>query len=520
MRPTVRPGDAKDAAQALELEVCVGRLLTALFPDVPDEPVPWERPGRYPALERAVIADPALRGALLDDDEDSVATAWANRLKFRGLDLALHHTLAVVYREKALALPPDTERAADLLATTTALWTLLLGSRAFWDGQAATGGAPGAEDELRDAVCRELFGLHRKHGSVALRQGESDIADTHLGALDACRAGAAAVRETLEGTRIGWSAGDDKSRWAAMAALAERAIDDWCHETIEHGAEALEDADAVARLPAGITKDFATGLDRVRPLTELSVPLPRLLTTALEWCNEWQMCVYGLKSGQDSRRRQIRSILDGARPFAEDLAESTRPGQSHLRENQALSRHFMFRGFVADTAESAIREYEKALEWNPHNANAEKLLEDQRSHEAIGAAVDEAVRQLEAGRARLAMVAVQRIAHLPEAREDVRSLTCAIHVRLALDALDDDDFAGVERELNRATTYAASAEEEASILVYRALGVLRQAATGPPRLAAQRQVTALGLLRKALQLNPPDHLVRQIHQLAPHLRYR
>ncbi len=341
MTDGIRAGEVKDAARGLENAVCVERLLDALFPDAPQDAVPWDRSGRYPALERAVESDGALRRALLADDRDGIADAWSGLLSRRGLDLGLHHTLAVIHREQTLRLPPHTERAADLLATTTALWVLLLASATFWQLSAAPRGATAeAEDELRAAVCEELFGLHRKHGTVALDHDEPGLAGTHLRVLDACRSGAAAVRDLLTGTRLTWlSPADpadpaDPGRWADVSRHAERVIDDWSHETIRHAEEVLQDADAVAKLPPGITKDFRSAVHRLLPLAGLNVALPRVLTTGLEWCNEWQYCIYGLPEDDTSRGDQMKGTVRLARHFADGLAGVSTPGQGHKRETR------------------------------------------------------------------------------------------------------------------------------------------------------------------------------------------
>ncbi|ONK12654.1 hypothetical protein [Streptomyces sp. MP131-18] len=517
----IRPGEAKDAARGLQSAVCVERLLDALFPDAPQDPVPWDRAGRYPALERAIESDGVLRQALLADDQDRIAGAWSGLLSRRGLDLSLHHTLAVIYREQTLRLPPHTERAADLLATTTALWVLLLASATFWQLQAAPREAVAeAEDELRAVVCEELFGLHRKHGTVALDQDEPGLAETHLRVLDACRGGAAAVRDLLAGTRLTWLSPADPGRWADVSRLAGRVIDDWSHEAIRHAEEVLEDADAVAKLPPGITKDFTSAVHRLLPLAGLDVPLPRVLTAGLEWCNEWQYCIYGLPVDDASRQRQMKGAVRLARHFADDLAGVATPGQSHLRENQALSKHFMFRGFIADDPAAAEQAYRTALEWNPLNSNAEDLMKDQRTAATLKSAFDRATDALNGGRPQEALDAMRTVEHIPEAGEDVRLVRHAAHVRLAEQLLERSQYARALDELRRAAQYTSTAEEECTVLIYRALVLLKQSGAAPRRTQPQLQLSAQSQLRQALAKNPPDHIREQIYQLAPMLRYQ
>lgn len=56
-------------------------------------------------------------------------------------------------------------------------------------------------------------------------------------------------------------------------------------------------------------------------------------------------------------------------------------GNAYTPENQALSQHFLFRGFSQKDPQEGIKEYEEALAWNVANENAKQLLGD--AHKVI-----------------------------------------------------------------------------------------------------------------------------------------
>lgn len=357
-------------ARGLELDVHVGRLLGHLFPDAEHEQVPWERPGRYAALEAAVEADRGLLRALRNGRADRVEQSWADFLKTLEHDVRLHHTLALLYREMALGAPVPTARAGGYLARATVLWTLLLASEDFWEQHGETPAGPGAEVRLRGTVCGELFGMHRKLGGEALQAGERDTARLHLKVLEAARQGESAVHGLLREFGIPWSVPIDAQRWAEISALAGSVTDDWCAEVIRTAEKAVKDPAAIAQLSEGIDKDYESGIRILKPLTGLGIPLPRLLQTGLDWHNELQTCLYHM-----GRTEELRKVVGKAREFADALAPLCTPGKGHLPGNRALGWHFVDRGiFVARDNRAAAVLYEQALKWDPSNVSAPPLL--------------------------------------------------------------------------------------------------------------------------------------------------
>ncbi|MFE7839419.1 hypothetical protein ACFU53_26205 [Streptomyces sp. NPDC057474] len=363
-------GRTESIARGLELDTCVRRLLDQFFPGAEHEPVPWERPGRYAALEEAVEDDAELARALRAADSRRVERRWADCLRAREYDVRLHHTLALLYRGMALGGPAPTARAGGHLARASVLWALLLASERFWEQHGEEPAGPEAETRLRGTVCRELFGMHRRLGAEALQAGERDTARLHLRVLEAARKGESDVLGLLREFGIPWSLTIDARRWAEISALAGAVTDEWCAEVVLTAEKALKNPTAIAGLGQGIDQDYESGVNALKPLIGLGVPLPRLLQTALDWHNELQMCFY-----QMQQIDELRKAAGKAREFADQLAPFCTPGKGHLPGNKALSVHFKFRGlFVAQGNRAASVMYEEALKWNPGDDNAADLL--------------------------------------------------------------------------------------------------------------------------------------------------
>ncbi|GAB2917945.1 hypothetical protein [Streptomyces mayteni] len=472
----IQPDTLRRLARDLEIDACVVRLLAHLVPGTTTAPMPWDRPGRYPVLETEIQADVLLHQALLSNEQSRVREAWARRLQYREIGIPLHHTLAVLHREAALASSGDTEQAAELLTRASALWTLLLGTASFWPQyhhQDLAG-------ELCPAICRELFELHRTRGAAALARGEHGTARTHLTALDACRQGEPAVRELLSPMSL-WQdseapsarirSGDvfhglahprGRSHWAEISRMAGDVLDDWYHEAINAAGQKLTDPAGVARQPAGITKDFDAGVRALEPLAGLATPALRLLIAGLDWCNEWLLCIYHLSEPQPVRQRKMRQTLDRASTFAEPLARIATKGNGTRGENQALSKYHLFRGFVADAPLTAVRSYTEALEWNPHNDNATTLrdqanaaLHREKFDYVLGSALS-AVKDGDTTRARAGISTLQGLAATDEDRAWVYFLraTSTLAEVASSPGRTDDGHRDAREQLDLALAYA------------------------------------------------------------------
>lgn len=357
-------------ADRLELQVATSRLLAFLFPD--DEP-PLD-PGRYRFLDRIVERRPSLRRSLLDDEGSAVGREWAQVLDEHGAHVSLLHGLAILHREAATRSTARGAPDEGYWTVATALLTLLFSTERFW-GSFWSGWYWGAEDrdrdDLLDACLRSVLAVHRTLGQKAFAAGRFDEAGLHLRCLDACRSGPDALASMLERRGISCRLPIDGARLARAQEIARRLMDEWCGEVVHEAERAANDADALARLPEGVRQDYGAGIGHLQPLIDLGVPHVAVLRASLRWYNDWCYDLY-VKRQLD----EIRDVMAAARQVADLLAPLCTPVHGHLPENQALSTHYMIRGFTAD-GEQALAEYRQALIWNEANDNAEQLLRDQ-----------------------------------------------------------------------------------------------------------------------------------------------
>jgi tetratricopeptide (TPR) repeat protein len=356
-----------DLAQRVESQICVDRLLDHLFPNAPSVA---DRPGRHAVLTELVLDNPRLYLALLREEHQAVHDAWSTCLGEHDTDLRLLHTLAVLYRERALA-NPDQER---LLIAATALWGLLLSTPEFW--ATASTRVVDQQAELVDTVAGELFGLHASAGRHALTEGRDALAQQHLGCLVAGRSGELA--ELLMEFDILYVPSIDEQLMRRVSGLAAGLLDDWSNDLIRAAEKAVEDPVAIAALPSGISKNWSGGVEVLRPLVRIGAPLSRVLRVALDWYVDW---CYALVPNKDFDG--IEELLKSARQFADQLVPLAERGQGHQPENQALSRYHMFLGYVATKVDVSKTQYRLALDWDPYNDEAQNLLDKSAVEEVL-----------------------------------------------------------------------------------------------------------------------------------------
>ncbi|MBO2445702.1 hypothetical protein J4573_01225 [Actinomadura barringtoniae] len=355
MRSGPSHSDLTELADALELEMCVERLLALLFPGEPDR---LERPGRYAALEKAVSAGDDLRTALLNGDDAAATREWQRVLAQGAKDVQLHHTLAVLYRERALTQRAD----AEYLDVATVLWILLLADPQF------RGAAP-EMDGTRTALVRELIDLHVTQGSQALASGRPEAARLRMRCLEACRSGREAMVDLLAGYKIPYGHPAEKGRLEEIATLVTAAVDGWCTEVIEAAERLTRDPERIAKLPKNVAMDYGAGIERLAPFIALGVQFPKALSLGLRWHNDW---CSKLETGTD--RDQLKKVVASARAFADELTPLCTKDDPKSIENQAISKYFAHLARSSDETGDRIRNCEIALEWNPGNSSATIIL--------------------------------------------------------------------------------------------------------------------------------------------------
>jgi hypothetical protein len=364
-----QPGEL---ARHLVLELCVDRLLGHIFPAGPEFP---QRYGRHRVLADVVARSPRLRRALLDGDEGEIQKAWSVCLTERRKDLRLHHTLAVLYRERALATPAGADDDGRLVVAT-ALWGLLLGTRDFWDE--AGENVARWQGDLLTTLARELFTRHATEGRRVVAEGRFKAAEPHLRCLVAGQSGPEELVRILVGFGLPYRHIVDEQLSRQVGSIAREVLGGWCADVVRAARKVVDDPDAIAELPEGITNNWAGGIDVLQPFVRIGVPVKKLLRTGLEWYVKWW---YNLNRLDDLAR--IRKQLEPAARFADGLIPLCTKGQGHKPENQALSRYFMFCGFATDDAAEKTSAQDKALEWNPNNDNARNLRVDAQIGELL-----------------------------------------------------------------------------------------------------------------------------------------
>jgi tetratricopeptide (TPR) repeat protein len=417
---TAEPRPA-EVARLLQLELCVDRLLGHLFPDQEIR----ERPGRHQVLTEVVRHSPALRRALLDDDEGATLKAWTKCLAERGTDLSFHHTLAVLYRERALV----GDESGSLLVFATALWALLLGTAEFWDR--ASERVLEQQSELATEVAEELFMLNATTGRQALADDRVDAAGPHVRCLVACRSGADRVLDILSEFGLPYEHTVDERLMGQVSDVATSVLDDWCADLVRAAEKTVADPDVIARLPDGISKNWEGGVAMLEPVVRAGVWMPRVLSTGLQWYVEW--CFALNKQDEDDR---IGTLLKSADLFVRPLVEVSVKGRGHLLENQVLSKYFMFRGFVEPKPAERERKFRRALAWNPNNSNAQELLDSAR----VGALVTKGLAAAGEKRYPEALALLQDALEIERdsTRQDhVRRQIADVHNQAGIDAVDE-----------------------------------------------------------------------------------
>jgi tetratricopeptide (TPR) repeat protein len=161
-----------------------------------------------------------------------------------------------------------------------------------------------------------------------------------------------------------------------MQKTAEELLDDWCASLVREAVKITEDAEAISNLPQGIRKNYEGGIRQLELFIKLKIPVKRVLRTCLELYNDWCYDLYVIRDLD-----YLKTLIESTVQIVEQLVPICTKSCSHTPENQALSQYFLFKGFIADDPNLAIKEYEEALAWNLANDNAKTLLGD--SYEAI-----------------------------------------------------------------------------------------------------------------------------------------
>ena len=365
------PEPAERILRQLEADERVQKLIGGLFPNSPV--LSWQRPGRYPSLDRLITSNPELRAVLDADKREQITEQW--QLACPGGDIELWHTIAVLSREDALARTPETAAVVQAGISAMALWMLLLAEPALRKLFGDRPYAVEAEVLLRTQLIDELLVSQKLLLTEALARRDLHAVRAHVHALDAVRQGTVATRSLVAGNftdtaaRIGIE--------VEFAPIGERAmalLEEWGAERIAAGQLRLgTDRAASKKRSRAIVADYGAAIEEVAIVAQLGLGLKDVLQVALEWHNGWLQSMHG---SQD--KRMADHVVRSARPFVEILSPMCTPGQAHLPEVRTLAEHYIELGvYNFDIApDESIRLLEYARLWNPDAERVPELLWD------------------------------------------------------------------------------------------------------------------------------------------------
>ncbi|MGW6144080.1 hypothetical protein [Streptomyces sp. NPDC055140] len=477
-------------------------LLSHLFPDAAQT---WERPGRFPAVEAAMAEHPVWQ-ALAADRAGAIErelTRFFARRAARN-DIPVLHSMAVVYREEALAQLTRTGAAGEDLVTATVLWVLLLCHPGFWEAFADRSGSddagiPGADaatgpdaEYLRTSLTEELLTLHRSHGARALAEHREDQARLHLNCLTALRQGTHVTRTLLaEGPLAGVLPGVDEDLFAAVSDRAGALLDDWSTDLVRAAEKRIDDPERVRALPDGIDKDYEEGISSLAAAVDHGFAPSNVLCTVVAWHNEWQNCLY-----QMGDRDHMRTVVTKAVRYAELLAQGAVKGRPHLRENQLLAAHYVDRGLLDRDTGKAIAYFELAKEWNPANTNAPQLLEQYRQDALFSTALE----HIKARRYPKALAELDRVPRTDATKKTLDRLRTSTLINHGYVLLEAERLDEAERSVRDAERIAAAGDDPK--MREEAAKALRAVATGMNNRAVAMSNSALSNLERSVRIGP------------------
>lgn len=365
-------------ARSLELRAASARLLTFLFPELVDQQT---HPERYHCLALAIARSPVLLRALVHEEREQIQAEWNNVLQAHADEARFLHMLGVFYREVMLYKREQQIAEARDWVTSTALWTLMLSSEAFWHyfAHERTDGKQNSQSALEKHQQQELWQdtlehLLAPHRAVIEENVTSANVPIHLRCLALCWQGEKQLLAAIEANGLFFSLPIAAPWMARIRLLAQKFLQEWSQALLSEAKKILDDARAIEQLPSGLHKNYENALNILLPLIDLDVPFKRLLLTCLEWYNDWWYELH-LTSPQPA---ELRAIADAAHRVAIGLKPLSTRANASSPENKALALHLASYGYSLEHLETAIQMYEEALAWNPNTLNAEEWLEKAR----------------------------------------------------------------------------------------------------------------------------------------------
>lgn len=335
-------------ADKLEKTVATTRLLQYLFPEINGATV---KPGRYRFLAKLFGGHPQLLQSLLSDHKQKVLSAWSGIVQSGQSDPQFLHGLAVLYWEQALTYQEDGKQNGHYWPLSTALWGYLLCSDEFWVyfsrkrlTNRDTGERHDLENEQQEALMREIssgiMSMQSSLGNQAFAIGRYEAAQLHLHCIDICRQGQESIESTLKKYSLSCQLTPLPKHFSKLSEMAANTLDDFCRGRLQEAQKIVNDAEAIKQLPEGIRKNYKGGIAHLDSLIELNIPVSRVLQQSLNWYNDWCYDLYVTQ-----KLDEVRNLMEPASRVSAQLIPLCTKGNAYTPENQALSQHFLFRGF-------------------------------------------------------------------------------------------------------------------------------------------------------------------------------
>ena len=365
-------------ANHLERKQAAHNLLTMMFPAMNEV---HKVSGRYAYLVEVIGQYPQLREALTKNEVSSVRREWGKVVtQSLKADVRLLHFRAVSYRDYLLSQQDESYEEGDWIKYTL-LWVLMLCCEEFWayfsvDRATSESGARVPLDEIeQDALfynaVDHIFSLHSIRASQAFAVNNYQVAKTHFLCLDLCQRGEQALLLDVEEQKMKWSFSLYSKRIDWVQARAGKIFKAWTDNLVKEAKKATENVEALINLR--VSKDYETGIRILEPFIGLDIPVLRVLTTCLQWYNDWFGDLLSIKEYSS-----LRFVLSPASPIAIKLIALCTQGEGYKRENQVIAEHFSWQGFISYhiNKEQSMEYYQQALIWNPANSAAQSILKD------------------------------------------------------------------------------------------------------------------------------------------------
>ena len=384
------PQKLQDKVLKLELQLATTRLIEHLF----SESIEVKRsPGRYRFLGQLIQQHPQLLKALVENNKGQIQKEWEKVLQACKADVRFLQVLSILYWESAQVKYGQKKKAEPDWLISTALWFTLLSSVEFWgyfsqerwteeQGERLSLDPQQQEALMHDAI-EGILNVHSTYGKQSLASGNYEQAKLHAGCLTLCRNKGQYMQKMLQAYKVACALQSDPQRLDWVITQAAKALDEWCIALVSDAEKETNDAEAIKQLRQGIRKNYAGGLRVLEPFISLQAPIVRILSTGLDWYNDWCYDVYVLKE-----KEELAKLVKSARAIADRLMPLCKKEQGYAKENQLISRHYLLRGFVLDDPALARREYEEALTWDRANANALELLEETNAELYVKPAIE------------------------------------------------------------------------------------------------------------------------------------